>query len=268
VLLAAFVPLCVGGEGKGCPSKDKGADDLVKAGRTLARGRQLVEAKACYKKAVETNPRYVPGLLELGTAESQDGNFQAAIKHFSAALKQEVTSPALNNLAIAYQSIGAHADAVAAYKRVIKIDEDDDKAFYNLGTALEKAGEFKDAAKAYRQAIEIEPEEAKYYNNLGGCLAASNRTDTAEKSYKWAIKLDKRFVDAYYNLGNFLLGIGRIEEAIERLQVTLKIRPDHAKAEKKLSDANKALEEKVAAFKEEIDNAIEKAEGMRRRGEL
>jgi len=252
-----------------CPAKDKAApDELTKAGRMLLKNNQIAAARACFAKAVRLAPKYVPALLELGTLESKSKDYQDAVKHFSTALQEELSTSAFNNLAIVYQEMGAHPEAVRMYRRVLSIDEDDASAYYNLGTALEKAGEFKPAVKAYRQAIELEPEEAKYYNNMGGSLAGMNRTDVAERSYKWAVKLDPRFVDAYYNLGNLLLGLGRIEQAIERLEAALRIRPDHAKALSKLEEAKKALEKKVEAFKDEVDAAINKAQKMLDRGEL
>ena len=69
-------------------------------------------------------------------------------------------------------------------------------------------------------------------------------------------------------LTRLLLGAGRLEESIERLEGCLKIQPDHDKCTAKLSSAKDALEKKMAAFKEQIDEAISKAEKMRSRGEL
>jgi hypothetical protein len=87
-------------------------------------------------------------------------------------------------------------------------------------------------------------------------------------SYKWAIKLSPRWVDGYYNLGNLLLGTNQVEKAIERLQVAVKLDPAHLKAQAKLKHAQKELDAKVEAFKEQVDNAINKAQKMMDRGEL
>eukprot|EP00292_Cryptomonas_paramecium_P009977 CAMPEP_0113682684 /NCGR_PEP_ID=MMETSP0038_2-20120614/12818_1 /TAXON_ID=2898 /ORGANISM="Cryptomonas paramecium" /LENGTH=269 /DNA_ID=CAMNT_0000601817 /DNA_START=247 /DNA_END=1056 /DNA_ORIENTATION=+ /assembly_acc=CAM_ASM_000170 len=260
---------CHSNKAEECPVKiSAAADELTKAGRILLKNNQESVARACFSKALQQNPKYVPALLELGTLESKSRDYIDAVRHLSDALQQELSTAAFNNLAIVYQDMGAHVEAVRMYRRVLNIDEDDASAYYNLGTALEKISDFKGASKAYRQAIELEPEEAKYYNNLGGSLAGSNRTDVAEKSYKWAIKLDPRFVDAYYNLGNLLLGLGRVEEAIAQLEAAIKLKPDHSKANVKLADARKALEKKVEAFKAEVDAAIDKAQKMIDRGEL
>ena len=42
------------------------------------------------------------------------------------------------------------------------------------------------------------------------------------------------------------------------LQITLKLKPKHQKARKKMKAAKKALDEKVEAFKTQIDEAIDK----------
>jgi len=251
-----------------CPSEKDRADDLVAAARLLMRNDRNDEARACLELAVAKAPNYVPGLVELGTLASKQQDYSAAVTHLAQGARLEVTPQALNNLAIAYQELGEHVSAVSVYRRALKLDEDDPAAHYNLGTALERAGEYRAAVKAYREAIELEPEEAKYYNNMGGSLAAYNKTETAERSYKWAIKLKPKFVDAYYNLGNLLLATGNVEGAIERLEQALRIDPSHARASAKLQDAQKQLEDKVEAFKGQVDEAIEKAQKMMRRGEL
>lgn len=95
-----------------------------------------------------------------------------------------------------------------------------------------------------------------------------NKTETAQRSYKWAIKLSPRWVDGYYNLGNLLLATNQVEKAMERLQVAVKLDPAHQKAISKLKDAQKELDAKVEAFKEQVDEAINKAQKMMDRGEL
>ncbi len=71
-----------------CPAKDKSAsDELTKAGRMLLKNSQASAAKACFLKAVGQSPKYVPALLELGTLESKDKEYDAAVKHLSAALQ-------------------------------------------------------------------------------------------------------------------------------------------------------------------------------------
>eukprot|EP00293_Proteomonas_sulcata_P002666 CAMPEP_0184321242 /NCGR_PEP_ID=MMETSP1049-20130417/117986_1 /TAXON_ID=77928 /ORGANISM="Proteomonas sulcata, Strain CCMP704" /LENGTH=267 /DNA_ID=CAMNT_0026641973 /DNA_START=428 /DNA_END=1231 /DNA_ORIENTATION=+ len=264
-----LVLLCLSGAEKTkCPSEHERPDELVSAGRMLVKNNRQEEAKTCFAKAVKAHPKYVPALLELGTMESKAQEFDQAVEHLSSAIRQEITPQALNNLAIVYQDMGSHTDSVNMYRRALKIDEDDASAHYNLGTALEKAGDFKAAVKSYRQAIELEPEEAKYYNNMGGSLAAMNKTELAERSYKWAIKLYPKFVDAYYNMGNLHLGTGKVEESIERLEQAIRLNPQHPKAKSKLADAKKELENKMEAFKTQVDDAIKKAEKMMKKGEL
>ena len=90
---------------------------------------------------------------------------------------------------------------------------------------------------------------------------------------------------------------GKIEESLEMLKTTLKLKPDHEKGQAKLKQAKKAEKAKIAvralklkrtrtidrlwrlcgplalwlelqAFKKQVDDAIKKAEEMQRRGEL
>ena len=65
-----------------------------------------------------------------------------------------------------------------------------------------------------------------------------------------------------------MCGRCQVEKAIERLEAAVRIDPTHAKAQAKLRDARKELEDKVEAFKKEVDGAINKAQKMMDRGEL
>lgn len=99
-----------------CPSKETRADRLVDQGRALVKHKHAAQARACFKMAVEANPKYVPGLLEAGQGAIVEERYQEAVDMYAAALKIEHSSAALNNMAIAYGQMGSHVDAVATYR--------------------------------------------------------------------------------------------------------------------------------------------------------
>ena len=53
----------------------------------LLKNNQNAAARACFLKAVNLSPKYVPALLELGTLESKSKDYNDAVKHLSTALQ-------------------------------------------------------------------------------------------------------------------------------------------------------------------------------------
>jgi tetratricopeptide (TPR) repeat protein len=259
VVLSLFVAV-----GCNCPMKTKGEtpDTLSNAARMLKKQGRVAAATDCLEKALKLHPTSLMALQERAEAATMSKDYQTASQMYERALREKQDVSTINNLAIAYSELGRQDDAIKSYERAIRLEPDEARGYYNLGTALEKVYRFKEASKAYQSALEHEPEVAKYYNNLGGCLGALNKTETAIRAYKWGLKLDKKFVDIYYNWGNLLLATGKVEEAIEPLEHALKLNKKHAKAKAKLKEANAQLEEKVEAFKSQIDDAILKAQKM------
>ena len=71
-----------------CPANaNSPPDELTKAGRMLLKNNQNAAARACFLKAVNLSPKYVPALLELGTLESKSKDYNDAVKHLSTALQ-------------------------------------------------------------------------------------------------------------------------------------------------------------------------------------
>ena len=93
-----------------------------------------------------------------------------------------------------------HADAIAAYMKVLEIEPNHAAAHINLGTVFYNRGDFNEAEFHYRKAVEVDSRYALAYFDLGNVLDETGRLEEAVKAYKAAILLAPTYADAHYNL--------------------------------------------------------------------
>jgi len=95
---------------------------------------------------------------------------------------------------------GSQAEAIAAYHKVLEIENAHAAAHINLGTLYYNRQDFGLAEKHYRQAIEADPRYALAYFDLGNVLDETGRVQEAIQTYKTALQLAPTYADAHYNL--------------------------------------------------------------------
>jgi tetratricopeptide (TPR) repeat protein len=94
----------------------------------------------------------------------------------------------------------SHADAIAAYIKVLELEPAHAAAHINLGTVHYNRGEFQEAEFHYRKAIEVDSRYALAYFDLGNVLDETGRLEDAVRAYRTAIVLAPTYADAHYNL--------------------------------------------------------------------
>ena len=197
----------------------------------------LEEAVGCLRVAVALRPDATTAYTHLGVALSHKLQWHDAIAAFKKAIKLDPTNNvAPNNLAMTYSSLGA---AMAA-----KSQRDDAIAAYN------------DAIAAYKKVIKIRPKDAAAYINLGIALAAKGQRDDAIAAYEKAIKIDPKHAVAYINLGIALAAKGQRDDAIAAYKKAIKLDRKQATAHYGLGNALLAKgqwDDAIAAYKKAIE---------------
>ncbi len=90
----------------------------------------------------------------------------------------------------------AFEKSVAAYKKIVDANNDDDVAYFNLGRAYNKLNEDEDAAKALKQAVKIKPDDTEYQTELGAILIKLAQYHEAIPPLKKALELDPENIRA------------------------------------------------------------------------
>jgi tetratricopeptide (TPR) repeat protein len=110
------------------------------------------------------------------------------------------------------------AQAIACYRRALRLDPKNALAHFNLGNALYTQGPVAEAIACYRQVIALDPRYAQAHYNLGVALKAQGQVDQASACYQKAIVLDPKYAEAHCNLGFLLQERGQFTEALATLR--------------------------------------------------
>jgi tetratricopeptide (TPR) repeat protein len=146
---------------------------------------QVDKAIACFKKAVELDPKDVR---------------------------------AHHNLGDALHGKGQLVEAIACYQKVITLDPKNTGAHYSLGVALGMKGQLDEAIASLKEAIALDPKSAGTHYSLGLALYYKGQVDAAIASFQKAIALAPQFASAHCNLGHAFRNQGRFAEALAAFQ--------------------------------------------------
>ncbi len=125
---------------------------------------------------------------------------------------------ALYHLADLYDRNGQYAEAIDAYKKVIKLKPDMGYAYFKMGTAYDRLNQPAEAINALKKAIKYMPNYAASYNNLGIAYGKLNRFNEEIAALKKAIKLRPTYSSARYNLGITYLKTGNKKASMQEYE--------------------------------------------------
>ena len=194
------------------PCETDTAEKAVKCGMKLYSEEKYTDAASAFKQATALAPSMFRAHYYLGIAHEAAGQYAPAIAAYgrAAALKldESVDDPldhfrAQNNMANSYALMGKHAEAAAAYRRLIEVlpSEHSATAHYNLGLSLSAMNKQAEAVEEFKHAVEIKPDYADAHYNLGLAYARLEDYAPAVESFKRALELQPDYPKARYNLG-------------------------------------------------------------------
>jgi len=146
-------------------------------------------------------------LLLLGVIYFESENYDEAVRRFSRALEQKISSQVANYqsdlLFFRGTSFALREDfdsAIADFDQAIKL-KPDALAYFNRGNAYYDKGQHDRAIADYDQAIRLKPDVALAYFNRGNAYYDKGQHDRAIADYDQAIRLKPKFAPAYDNRG-------------------------------------------------------------------
>ena len=207
------------------------------------------EAIACYKKAIELDPKFAVAHYNLGNALAAKGQLDAAIACCKKAIELDP------RFAIAHSNLGSAEATRASWTRpspasrrpsnstrsspwptttwVLRWCQGPVGRGHRLlqeghrtrpevrrrpqqpGHCAVWKGQLDAAIACYRKAIELDPKLAVAHYNLGIALRAKGQVDEAIAAYKKAIELNPKYAEPHCNLGAILATQGRFAESLE-----------------------------------------------------
>jgi protein O-GlcNAc transferase len=159
-------------------------------------------------------------LLSLGRPQDAVAALEAAL---SLAPRDLAT---LNNLGIAQLQRRDYEAAIRAYEQALVIDPNLAAAANNLGNVYRERGQLDRAERWYRRAAELAPARASIFNNLAVTQRDQGRIAEAIAGFRRALELDPDNVSARANLGAALSQEGQRVEAAEAFRQALRRDPN------------------------------------------
>lgn len=188
------------------------SDDLLRKAISRHKAGKFIDARNSYLKILKKQKDHLDALYLLGTLYGEHKRTAEAIRCLEKASQLKPDSPMIwNNLGNAYKDGGDFNRAKECYQRALALHPDLPQAYYNLGLILEKQhAEKEEIMKYYQKAISLDPKLAGANRQLGiACLESGNRS-----------------------------------EAVSRLKITLRQKPDDVVARYFLSIAEGELPDK------------------------
>ena len=146
-------------------------------------------------------------LQEAGAPDRSEGLLRAIIA------AHPDYAEAYNSLGVVASRQGRHAEARAAYRKVLELDATSAKAYENLGVDEFAAGELDAARRDLGRALALDAKLAGAHNALAAVEMRQGRATAALDGWKRAVQLDPMLFDALYNLATALYDAGRRDEA-------------------------------------------------------
>ncbi len=188
-------------------SEISGIDDanlaLTEGSKFLDTG-EIDQAIDALTQAVKLDPDLAEAWFKLGIAYGLAEKREQTLESTDSDNTGDTKKPAKSNSEKAFEK------SVAAYKKIIGSNENDDAAYFNLGRAYNKLNEDADAAKALKQAVKLKPDDTEYQTELGAILIKLAQYREAIAPLKKALELDPENIRAQDLLEDAEAGRSRV----------------------------------------------------------
>ncbi|WP_415303239.1 tetratricopeptide repeat protein [Candidatus Pelagibacter sp. Uisw_101] len=163
----------------------------------------------------------------LATLNHQKNDIQAAQDLYNQILKIDPNHlGSLNNLGVAFDSLGDFNKSKDCYEKVITINPNSTQALNNLGNVFRVMNEHQKAINYFEKAIEIDPNFIDAFNNLAVVFKDLDMNNKAKSCYEKTTEIDPHNPATHNKLGTVLQLLGEHQKAKECFEKAIKINPN------------------------------------------
>ncbi|HEY9786249.1 MAG TPA: tetratricopeptide repeat protein [Candidatus Obscuribacterales bacterium] len=165
-------------------------------GISYFRQRKLSEAEANFRQALNGDPLYMDGLVNLALCLYEQGE-----SHYD--------------------------EAILYFRQALQLSQNRDPQLHKgLADVLRDRGDYQEALKHYSEAVRLRPDYAPTYNGLAMLYYRVKQYDQAVTELQKAIKLKPDYALAYFHLGMVEAARKHVPEAIQAYETSLKYETD------------------------------------------
>jgi tetratricopeptide (TPR) repeat protein len=164
---------------------------------------------------------------DLGRQCLNDGDYEAAIKHFRNAIEQRDASDikARVELAGVYEYAEMAPQALRQYERALRIQQDADEAHVGLSQIYKRYGRYKDSIAELEEAIRLQPKNAFYHFKLAETFREVGEKERALRAAQGAVTSSPSEAFYHYWIGDLLIEMRRFSDALESLRAAIELSP-------------------------------------------
>jgi tetratricopeptide (TPR) repeat protein len=219
-------------------------------------GYNLQRSIEAYDQAIRFSPSDAAAHNNRGVAQSEIGDFAAALADFDQAMALDPTAaPAYNNRGILHAKDDDLVSALADLDQAISLDPSDALAYYNRANVHVDLDDLPAALADLDQAIKYDPSDAAAYYNRGNVHVDLGDLPAALADYDHAISLDPTDAAAYYNRGFVYHDQRKLAAALVNYDQAISLDPTDAAAYYNRGIIHADMDDLVAALAD-FDQAI------------
>ena len=189
-------------------------------------------------------------LVQEGVRLYDEGQYDQAVAKYQQALAAEPTlAVALAELALTYNALGRHPEAVAACEQLLKRTPDPDVGptlYVTYGNSLDALKQFKQAEQAYRRGMQKYPDNYALYYNLGVAQAGQDQYPAAITSFEQAVSRNPSHASSHMSLAVMQLAVGARVPGVLALARFLVLEPTGPRATQRLPRLDQAMMQGVS----------------------
>lgn len=220
-----------------------------KLGESLAAKGDIVEAAACFDRALDLDPEDLQARNNLGIARAELGDLTGAAEHFRAVLRKDPRhTDALANYGRLLVSTGDVQEGIDHLRRALELKPDHAAARETLtavelalhapspldlndrGILLAQQGKLDEAIALFRQAVQADPTLVASHYNLAVALSEAGRHGEAVSAVDEAVRLEPQQAAIHLARARILVSLGKMDEAGAAYARVLELEPNHAEA--------------------------------------
>jgi tetratricopeptide (TPR) repeat protein len=178
----------------------------------------------------------IPGILVVSAAATlgyltwvRNADYRSGLAIWQDTVEKKPDSPrAHNSLGMTLDGVGRHAEAMAHYREILRLEPDLAEAaaaHNNLGNSLNAQGSYAEAIDHFNEALRLKPDSPEAHNGLGNSLKRVGKPEESMAHYREALRLKPDYSAAHVNLANSLISLGRHAEAIAHMNEALRANP-------------------------------------------
>lgn len=208
---------------------DPGNLDLRQLQASLAyEQNRYAEARDGFASLLEQVADPLPLYHHLGLCQHQLGAYAQAIELYLRVLAVQETPDVHHALGLAYQGQRNHLKAIRHLYRALALEPLHVRSLQSLGQVFSEQRDYTQALKWFRKLTEVEPGNMEAWIQTGFALDNLGQLNDAIGAYRQALQLEQNNLSLYLILGLACSRAGQLEEALQVYQQALTRLPEEA----------------------------------------